>query len=86
MDVFGNSKANINDRVNNMLSLMSVNKKTNQLATIYGYLRVLKDSLPTAAWKNEIWKDGIANIDEHLNGRGNGENYMSQLSHKIYSY
>jgi hypothetical protein len=28
----------------------------------------LKDSLPTPQWKNEIWKDGIANIDEHLNG------------------
>ena len=32
--------------------------------------RVLKDSLPVAGWKNEIWKDGIANIDEMLNGPG----------------
>jgi len=28
---------------------------------------VLKDKMPTANWKNEIWKDGIANIDEELN-------------------
>ena len=34
--------------------------------------RVLKDSLPTPEWKNEIWKDGIANIDEQLNGVVNG--------------
>jgi beta-glucosidase len=30
----------------------------------------LKDELPTPDWKNKIWKDGIANIDEHLNGWG----------------
>ncbi|HEY0459779.1 MAG TPA: glycoside hydrolase family 3 N-terminal domain-containing protein, partial [Pyrinomonadaceae bacterium] len=39
-------------------------------ATLYGYNRVLKDELPTPDWKNKIWKDGIANIDEHLNGWG----------------
>lgn len=49
---------------------MSVEEKTCQLATLYGYGRVLKDSLPVAGWKNEIWKDGIANIDEMLNGVG----------------
>jgi beta-glucosidase len=37
----------------------------------------LKDSLPTPQWKNEIWKDGIANIDEQANGLGN---FGSQLS------
>lgn len=30
----------------------------------------IKDSLPTEQWKNEIWKDGIANIDEQANGLG----------------
>ncbi|MGI9067154.1 MAG: hypothetical protein ACR2HX_12220 [Pyrinomonadaceae bacterium] len=28
----------------------------------------MKDELPTPDWKNQIWKDSIANIDEHLNG------------------
>ena len=47
---------------------MTQDEKTCQLATLYGFGRVLKDSLPTPTWKNAIWKDGIANIDEHLNG------------------
>ena len=35
-------------------------------------IRFLKDELPTPAGKNQIWKDGIANIDEHLNGWAQG--------------
>lgn len=68
MDPYEDSRLNINLRIKNVLSLMTVNEKTNQMATLYGFGRVLKDELPTAKWKNEIWKDGIANIDEHLNG------------------
>ena len=49
---------------------MTVEEKTCQLATLYGYGRVLRDSLPVEAWKQEIWKDGIGNIDEMLNGVG----------------
>ena len=55
-------------RVDNLLSLMTVEEKTCQLATIYGYNRILKQDLPNESWKQEIWKDGIANIDEHING------------------
>ena len=55
-------------RVENLLSQMTMEEKTCQLATLYGYGRVLKDKMPTAEWKKEIWKDGIANIDEQLNG------------------
>lgn len=86
MDDFENPRASINDRVNNLLSLMTINEKTNQMATLYGYPRVLKDPLPTPDWKNEIWKDGIANIDEHLNGRGNGGNYTSALSYPFSNH
>jgi beta-glucosidase len=50
---------------------MTMDEKTCQLATLYGSGRVLKDKEPTPAWKNEIWKDGIANIDEQANGLGN---------------
>jgi len=70
MDVYENSKADIEKRVADLLSQMTLEEKTCQTATLYGYGRVLKDELPTPGWKNEIWKDGIANIDEHLNGWG----------------
>ncbi|TCC88599.1 beta-glucosidase [Pedobacter frigiditerrae] len=77
MDVFEDPKAHIDDRIKNLLSLMTLEEKTNQLATLYGYRRVLKDSLPVASWKNEIWKDGIANIDELNNGIIRGNTFYS---------
>lgn len=67
-DIYEDPAQPTEKRVADLLSQMNVNEKTCQLATLYGYGRVLKDSLPTANWKNEIWKDGIANIDEMLNG------------------
>ncbi|HEX9425521.1 MAG TPA: glycoside hydrolase family 3 N-terminal domain-containing protein, partial [Pyrinomonadaceae bacterium] len=62
----------INKRVDDLLSQMTLEEKTCQTATLYGYARVLKDELPTPEWKRRVWKDGIANIDEHLNGWGQG--------------
>jgi beta-glucosidase len=67
-DIFEDPSQPNDQRVNDLLSQMSLNEKTCQCATLYGYKRVLKDELPTAEWKNEVWKDGIANIDEQLNG------------------
>ena len=72
MDVYEDPKVDIEKRISDLLSQMSVEEKTCQTATLYGYNRVLKDELPTPDWKNQIWKDGIANIDEHLNGWGPG--------------
>lgn len=72
MDVYENPAASIERRVEDLLSQMNLAEKTCQTATLYGYKRVLQDELPTPNWKNEIWKDGIANIDEHLNGWGAG--------------
>lgn len=66
-DLFEDRQQPIEARVNHLISLMNVNEKTAQMATLYGYGRVLKDSLPKPEWKIKIWKDGIANIDEHLN-------------------
>ena len=71
MDIYEDPSADIEKRVEDLLSQMNINEKTCQLVTLYGYGRVAKDSLPTPQWKNEIWKDGIANIDEMLNGVGN---------------
>ncbi len=77
MDVYENPKAPIDARVNDLLSQMNLDEKTCQTATLYGVGRgrtgqpaPLEDELPTPEWKNKLWKDGIANIDEHLNGVG----------------
>jgi len=67
-DVFEDPTQSIDKRINNLLGQMTVDEKTCQCATLYGFKRILEDELPTPEWKNEIWKDGIANIDEHLNG------------------
>jgi beta-glucosidase len=67
MDVFEDPSQPIEKRVDDLLSQMTVNEKTCQLATLYGYKRVLKEEMPAPSWKNEVWKDGIANIDEELN-------------------
>src|SRR3954468_18963568 len=68
MDVFEDPKQTVDARVIDLLSQMTLDEKTCQMATLYGYRRVLRDSLPTPGWKKEVWKDGIANIDEHANG------------------
>jgi len=67
-DVYEDAALPVERRIANLLNVMTVEEKTNQMATLYGFGRVLKDELPTPEWKKEIWKDGIANIDEHLNG------------------
>jgi hypothetical protein len=55
-------------RITDLLARMTMYEKTAQMVTLYGYPRVLKDELPTPGWKTNFWKDGIGNIDEHLNG------------------
>ncbi len=73
-DAFEDPAVSLERRIDDLLSQMTLDEKTCQLATLYGYDKVLKDKLPTPAWKQAIWKDGIANIDEHCNGvRGVGE-------------
>lgn len=71
-DVYEDPSKPVEDRVEDLLSQMNMDEKTCQLTTLYGYKRVLADSLPTAEWKTRVWKDGIANIDEQLNGVGLG--------------
>ena len=69
-DVYEDPSAPLEARVADLLSQMTLEEKTCQMATLYGSGRVLKDPLPTEAWSQEIWKDGIANIDEQANGLG----------------
>lgn len=80
-DIYEDSKQPIDKRVDNLLSLMSFEEKTNQTATLYGYGRVLKDEMPTPEWKSSIWKDGIANMDEALNSLPNNLKAQTQYSY-----
>lgn len=80
-DVFEDPEKPIEKRVQDLLSQMTVDEKTCQTATLYGFGRVLKDELPNPQWKNEIWKDGIANIDEHLNSLANNAKAQSSYSY-----
>ena len=70
MDVYEDPSADMEARVEDLLRQMTLEEKTCQLATLYGSGRVLKDAQPTEQWKTKIWKDGIGNIDEELNGLG----------------
>ena len=69
-DVYEDPSAPIEARIADLLSQMTQEEKTCQMATLYGSGRVLKDAWPTAGWSAEIWKDGIGNIDEQANGLG----------------
>jgi len=87
MDVYENPKVDIETRITDLLSQMNLEEKTCQTATLYGYKRVLKDELPTPDWNNQVWKDGIANIDEHLNGWGAGSKsvYATDLEKHVWA-
>jgi len=94
MDVYEDPKAPIERRIDDLLSQMTLEEKTCQTATLYGVGRgrpglelPLKDELPTPEWKNQIWKDGIANIDEHLNGIGpNGKSiYATDIKKHVWA-
>ena len=67
-DIYEDPAATLDARIENLLQQMTLEEKTCQMVTLYGYKRVLKDDLPTPEWKQMLWKDGIGAIDEHLNG------------------
>ena len=68
MDTYEDPGASLDARVENLLPQMTVEEKTCQMVTLYGFKRVLTDDLPTPALKTKLWKDGMGAIDEHLNG------------------
>lgn len=79
-DIYEDPTQPIEKRIDDLLSQMTMEEKSNQLATYYGYKKALKDSVPNRNWLNMIQKDGIANIDEHLN-REVGD--LSELAHSL---
>jgi beta-glucosidase len=80
-DVFENPLQPVEKRIEDLLAQMTLEEKSCQMATLYGYGRVLKDEMPTANWKNEIWKDGIANIDEELNSLPGNKKAQTKYSY-----
>ena len=68
LDTYENRQATLEDRIEDLLSQMTLEEKTCQMATLYGYGRVAKDELPTPGWSQAVWKNGIGNIDEASNG------------------
>ena len=67
-DQYEDSSLDVEVRITDLIGRMTLEEKTAQMVTLYGFPRVLKDELPTPEWKTNLWKDGIGNIDEHMNG------------------
>lgn len=67
-DIYEDPSRDVEERIADLLSQMTLEEKSNQLATLYGYGAVLKSRLPEPFWKDSIWKDGLGNIDEQLTG------------------
>lgn len=83
-DIYEDSYAPLEARVQNLLSQMTLEEKSCQMATLYGSGRVLNDALPSDNWKNEVWKDGIGNIDEEHNGLGSFKSaYSFPYAHHV---
>src|SRR3989304_6548894 len=55
-DVFEDTTRDKDERVEDLLSQMTLEEKTCQMVTLYGFGRVLMDELPTEGWKKELWK------------------------------
>jgi len=53
------------------------------MVTLYGFPRVLMDELPTEQWSTSFWKDGIGNIDEHMNGNTGPKNELAQPKYDL---
>ena len=52
MDLYENPKAPLEERVQDLLSQMTLEEKSCQMATLYGSGRVLKDALPQRQLEN----------------------------------
>lgn len=69
LDPYEDASLPIEARIDDLLARMTTEEKTMQLVTLYGYCRILQDPLPTEAWSDALWKDGLGNIDEQLNNQ-----------------
>jgi beta-glucosidase len=86
-DIYEDSTQPTERRIDDLLSQMTMDEKTAQMVTLYGFGRVLRDELPTVEWKQKIWKDGIGNIDEMHNGWGRGSRsiYATDIQKHVWA-
>ncbi len=71
----------VEKRIDDLLSRMTLEEKTCQLATLYGFGKVLRDKMPNEKWFKRVWKDGIANIDQQFDGRPHTEYDLPASKH-----
>lgn len=67
-DPYEDASLDVEKRIDDLIGRMTLEEKTAQMVTWYGFPRIARDELPTDAWKTAFWHDGIGNIDEHING------------------
>ncbi|BDD09546.1 beta-glucosidase [Fulvitalea axinellae] len=85
LDVYEDPSKNIEERVNDLLSQMTMEEKTMQMVTLYGYGRVQDTELPNPSWPEKVWKDGLANIDEASNGVVTQSKYTLPYSKHVWA-
>jgi beta-glucosidase len=73
----------VDKRIDDLIARMTVAEKTAQMVTLYGFPRVLKDELPTDKWSTSFWKDGIGNIDEHMNANAGFKGDLAQPKYDL---
>ncbi len=73
----------VDARIADLLARMTPEEKTAQMVTLYGFPRVLQDELPTPEWSKAMWKDGIGNVDEHMNGNSGWTNNLAQPKYDL---
>jgi len=84
-DTYEDPSRSIDERMDNLISLMTLEEKTCQLANCYGYGIVWETPLPTKEWKNKIWKDGLGLSCAHLEGNaGNWDNPKKEASKYVW--
>ncbi|MCG8475555.1 MAG: glycoside hydrolase family 3 C-terminal domain-containing protein [Cytophagales bacterium] len=84
-DIYEDPAQPIDKRVDDLLSRMSMEEKTAQMVTLYGYGRVAKDELPVEGWKSEVWSQGLGNIDEASNGVYKDAKYKLPYSKHVWA-
>jgi beta-glucosidase len=82
-DPYEDPALGVDARIADLLARMTMDEKTAQMVTLYGFPRVLKDELPTEKWATSFWKDGIGNIDEHMNGSTGWTNNLTEPKHAL---
>ena len=63
-DPYEDPTRDVETRISDLIARMTLEEKTAQMATLYGYGRVLKDELPTPAWDAALWKKHFDATDE----------------------